>query len=187
MNWKLLGVLLPSELRLKCERAGIAASDKDSHNCVRLSKYVMSNGYDPETFFFNTIYQTDKTSPLIGMTPGAAGRSSSQAKVASSTPLPTTSNPIRMDLTAKNSLLHPSDESMKTLLDLFTTISVDIQKLVTLTELIQIHVLVIMDLRMDLLTLPPGIPLGPILLHLQICPQQTTPPSRITEDMTRNC
>ena len=134
MNWKLLGDLLPSELRLECERAGIAASDKDSHNFVRLSKYVMSNGYDPETFFFNTIYQTDKTSPLIGMTPGAAGRSSSQAKVASSTPLPTTSNPIRMDLTAKNSLLHPSDESMKTLLNLFTTMSVNIEKLVTLTE-----------------------------------------------------
>ena len=54
-------------------------------------------------------------------------------------------------------------------------------------ELIQIHVLVIMDLRMDLLTLPPGTPLDPTLFHLEMCPQQTTPPSRITEDMTRKC
>ena len=39
MNWKLLGDLLPSELRLECERAGISASGKDSHNFIKLSKY----------------------------------------------------------------------------------------------------------------------------------------------------
>ena len=108
LHWKLLGDLLPSELRLECERAGITPSGKDSHDFIRLSKYVMSNGYDPETFFFNTIYQTDKTSPLLGMTPGAVGRASSQAKVASKPPLatgtlPSTSNPIQMESTGKNS------------------------------------------------------------------------------------
>jgi hypothetical protein len=69
MNWKLLGDLLPSELRLECERAGISASGKDSHNFIKLSKYIMGNGYDPETFFFNTLYQADKANPLVGITP----------------------------------------------------------------------------------------------------------------------
>ena len=135
LHWKLLGDLLPSELRLECERAGISPSSKDSHNCIRLSKYVMSNGCDPETFFFNTIYQTDKTSPLIGMTPGAGGKASSQAKIASAVPLATgTATPIQMDSAPRNSLLHPSDDHMKTLLNLFTTMSENIKKLVTLTE-----------------------------------------------------
>ena len=40
MNWKLLGDLLPSELRLECERAGIAPSVNDSHNFIKLSKYI---------------------------------------------------------------------------------------------------------------------------------------------------
>ena len=44
LNWKLLGDLSPRELKLECERAGLAASDKDSHNFIRLSKYIMSNG-----------------------------------------------------------------------------------------------------------------------------------------------
>ena len=87
MNWKLLGDLMPSELRLECERAGISASEKDSHNFIKLSKYIMGNGYDPETFFFNTLYQVDKTSPLVGMTPNKMSRPVSitppQAKVTS--------------------------------------------------------------------------------------------------------
>ena len=85
LNWKLLGDLSPRELKLECERAGLAASDKDSHNFIRLSKYIMSNGYDPETFFFNTLYQADKTNPLVGMTPSNNPRAehvaSLQAKV----------------------------------------------------------------------------------------------------------
>ena len=65
--WKLLGDLLPAELKLECERAAIPPSDKSSHNFVKLSKYIMSSGYDPETFFFNTLYQADKASNLMGM------------------------------------------------------------------------------------------------------------------------
>ena len=73
LNWKLLGDLLPSELKLECERAGIEVSPKGSHNMIKLSKYILSNGYDPETFFFNTHYQADKTHPLLGMTSAVTG------------------------------------------------------------------------------------------------------------------
>merc|ERR1712129_221068 len=137
MNWKLLGDLLPSELRLECERAGISPSVKDSHNFIRLSKYIMSNGYDPETFFFNTIYQADKTNTMVGMTPGAVGPSSTQAKPQEATKSPLhakLTNPIRFDSPSKNSILHPPDESMEKLLGLFSTMSENIQKLVTLME-----------------------------------------------------
>ena len=137
MNWKLLGDLMPSELRLECERAGIAPSVKDSHNFIRLSKYIMSNGYDPETFFFNTIYQADKTNPLVGMTPGAVSPSSTQVKPQEATKSPLQAkmtNPIRFDSTSKNSILHPPDENMEKLLGLCSTMSENIKKLVTLME-----------------------------------------------------
>merc|ERR1712129_395795 len=135
MNWKLLGDLLPNELRLECERAGIAPSVKESHNFIRLSKYIMSNGYDPETFFFNTIYQADKTNPLVGMTPGAVSPSSFQAAVPTKSLLQAkVPNPIRIDSPSKNSILHPPDESMEKLLGLFTMMSENIKKLVTLME-----------------------------------------------------
>ena len=66
-NWKLLGDLEPEELRLECERANLSSSEKSSHNCIKLSKYILGNGYDPETFYFNTHYKADKTNPLMGM------------------------------------------------------------------------------------------------------------------------
>ena len=66
-SWKLLGDLEPEELKLECERANLSSSDKVSHNCIKMSKYILSNGYDPETFYFNTHYKADKTSPLMGM------------------------------------------------------------------------------------------------------------------------
>ena len=78
LNWKLLSDLLPSELKLECERAGIAVSPKESLSVIRLSKYIMSSGYDPESFYFNTHYQADKTHPLLGMT-SAAGFNTSKA------------------------------------------------------------------------------------------------------------
>ena len=64
LNWKLLGDLLPSELKLECERAGIEVSPKGSHNVIKLSEYILTNGYNPESFYFNTHYQADKT-PLL--------------------------------------------------------------------------------------------------------------------------
>jgi hypothetical protein len=81
LNWKLLGDLLPSELKLECEKAGIAASSKDSHNLLKLSKYSMSNGKDPETFYFNTHYQADKTHPFLGMTTATGFGNEGSAKV----------------------------------------------------------------------------------------------------------
>ena len=67
ISWKLLGDLQPEELRLECERAGLAVSQKVSHNFVKLAKYILNNGYDPEEFYFNTIYKTHKSDPLVGM------------------------------------------------------------------------------------------------------------------------
>ena len=80
--WKLLGALLPAELKFECERAAIPPSNISSHNSVKLAKYIMTNGYDPETFYFNILYHADKTSNLMGMvansgTLGACQRSSS--------------------------------------------------------------------------------------------------------------
>ena len=66
-SWKLLGDLEPEELKLECERANLLSSDKVSHNCIKLSKYILNNCYDPETFYFNTHYKADKTSPLMCM------------------------------------------------------------------------------------------------------------------------
>ena len=62
-----MGDLEPEELKLECEQANLSSSDKVSHNCIKMSKYILSNGYDPETFYFNTHYKADKTSPLMGM------------------------------------------------------------------------------------------------------------------------
>ena len=150
MNWKLLGDLLPSELRLECERAGIAASGKDSHNFIKLSKYIMGNGNDPETFFFNTLYQADKTNPLVGMTPNKISRpvniSSPQAKVTSAEVLAaapskgsrpassSTTNPIQQGTASRSAFLQPSDDNMKTLLGLFSAMATDMKKMVSLLE-----------------------------------------------------
>ena len=150
MNWKLLGDLLPSELRLECERAGIAASGKDSHNFIKLSKYIMGNGNDPETFFFNTLYQADKTNPLVGMTPNKISRpvniSSPQAKGTSAEVLAaapskgsrpassSTTNPIQQGTASRSAFLQPSDDNMKTLLGLFSAMATDMKKMVSLLE-----------------------------------------------------
>ena len=149
MNWKLLGDLMPSELRLECERAGISASEKDSHNFIKLSKYIMGNGYDPETFFFNTLYQADKTNPLVGMTPnktsGPVRISSPQEKVTSaevlasapakgSRPASSTTKPIQQETASRSTVFQPSDDNMKTLLELFSAMASDMKKMVSLLE-----------------------------------------------------
>jgi hypothetical protein len=67
--WKLSGDLLPAQLKLECDRASIPASEQVSHNLVKFSKYIMGNGYDPETFYFNTLYQADCANNLMGMVP----------------------------------------------------------------------------------------------------------------------
>merc|ERR1712129_576179 len=132
LSWKLLGDLLPQELRLECERAGIKASHKDAHNVVGLSKYILSNGYDPEEFYFNTIYKTDKSDPLFGMINGGpvkypncgAGTSSPFKASGFST----------QNAAAGSSTTPPSDGSSAALFGLFTKMSQDIQKLVSIME-----------------------------------------------------
>ena len=79
-NWKLLGELSAEEVKLECERANLVVKQNSSQNLVRLSKYIMTTGYDPETFFFNTLYQGIKNVSLVGM-----AVSSSSAQGSSST------------------------------------------------------------------------------------------------------
>ena len=125
--WKLLGDLQPKELRLDCEIAGLKVSDKDSHNFVKLAKYILSNGYDPEDFFFNTYYQSDKSSPLVGMINGSQAKSPN-AGVTASSGVPSTSRVLG------SSLPTSSDESCTALFGLFSKMSQDIEKLVSIME-----------------------------------------------------
>ena len=141
LNWKLLSDLLPSELKLECERAGIAVSPKESLSVIRLSKYIMSSGYDPESFYFNTHYQADKTHPLLGMT-SAAGFHTSHAyngharvspaaaatKLTSSPARPTTSVPLPQREPG------PSSRSDDVLLQMLERMSLSVEKMVTLME-----------------------------------------------------
>ena len=130
--WKLLGDLLPAELKLECERAAIPPSDKSSHNSVKLAKYIMTSGYDPETFFFNTLYQADKTSNLMGMvaTSGTLSSSSPRTNV-------TAGNAVNASATTK--LPSPpaplnSSAGEKQILAIITKMSSDILKLVSMME-----------------------------------------------------
>ena len=124
--WKLLGDLLPNELRLECERAGLKVSEKESHNFVKLAKYILSNGYDPEDFFFNTYYQSDKSSPLVGMINDSQAKSPNAGGTASRGPSST-----RL---LGSSLPPSSDESSTALFGLFSKMSKDIEKLVSIME-----------------------------------------------------
>ena len=145
LNWKLLGDLLPSELKLECERAEIEVSPKGSHNMIKLSKYILSNGYDPETFFFNTHYQADKTHPLLGMTSAVTGpakmynahaRVSSSAAVTTSTTSaarPIASAPLMHNnpgLSSTSQTLRSDDK----LLEMFERMSLGVEKMVALLE-----------------------------------------------------
>ena len=67
--WKLLADLLPGQLKLECKRASLSPSEEASHNLVKISKYIMANGYDPESFYFNTLYESDTANNLMGMIP----------------------------------------------------------------------------------------------------------------------
>ena len=132
LSWKLLGDLLPQELRLECERAGIKASQKDSHNFVKLAKYILSNGYDPEEFYFNTIYKTDKSDPLFGMMNGSAAKASDGGVRVLS---PFTASGLSSSTVASGtSAPPPSDGTSTALFELFTKMSQDIQKMVSIME-----------------------------------------------------
>ena len=85
--WKLLADLLPGQLKLECKRASISPSDEASHNLVKISKYIMANGYDPETFYFNTLYESDSANNLMGMIPTEGKFNAGQAKPSSATPV----------------------------------------------------------------------------------------------------
>ena len=145
LNWKLLGDLLPSELKLECERAGIEVSPKGSHNVIKLSKYILSNGYDPESFYFNTHYQADKSHPLLGMTSAVTGpakmyndhaRVSSSAAVTTSTTSaarPIASAPLMHNnpgLSSTSQTLRSDDK----LLEMFERMSLGVEKMVALLE-----------------------------------------------------
>ena len=143
LSWKLLGDLLPGELRLECERAGVKASDKDSHNYVKLSKYILGNGYDPENFFFNTIYQTDKNNPLVGMVSGrVTNQLPSNTRVTAPTVLSAArASPSTTSTQGDSGFERGSSQpgvvlgnDSKSLFTLFTKMSQDIQKLVTIME-----------------------------------------------------
>ena len=127
LSWKLLGDLLPQELRLECERAGIKASQKDSHNFVKLAKYILSNGYDPENFYFNTIYKTDKSDPLFGMMNGNVSDSRANAPLFTASGFSTSAGPVGTSPPS-------SDGTSAAMMGLFSKISQDIQKLVSIME-----------------------------------------------------
>ena len=130
--WKLLGDLLPSELKLECERAAIPASEKSSHNFVKLSKYIMNSGYDPETFFFNTLYQADKSSNLMGMVASSGTLSASQPLSSPRTNV-TSGNATRPTPPLPHVPL-TSSAGEQQILVLITKMSSDILKLVSLME-----------------------------------------------------
>ena len=134
LNWKLLGDLSSSELKLECERAGIAASQKDAHNVIKLSKYIMNSGYDPESFFFNTHYQADKTHPLLGMTSAAgfnAAAKVSNAQATSSCPKTTAPAP---PLNTKTGFCSKALSLEGDLHQMFQKVSQGIEKMVSLME-----------------------------------------------------
>ena len=128
-NWKLLGELSAEEVKLECERANLVVKQNSSQNLVRLSKYIMTTGYDPETFYFNTLYQGNKNAPLVGMAaPGGnvqAGFSSSRTRIL---PLEAAPTPASSSTSAQ------LDESVDQILALLTTMAGDVQRLVTLTQ-----------------------------------------------------
>lgn len=138
-NWKLLGDLDPNELKLECERANLVGSDKAFHNCIKLSKYILNNGYDPETFYFNTHYKADKTNPLVGMAVptgqlcAARNAPSSRTNVTSAkvkTASCSVSNPVTANTTPQNS----ADRMLDSILGLVQTLSSDVKQLLAIKE-----------------------------------------------------
>ena len=126
--WKLLCDLQPEEVKLECERANLVVSHQSSQNIIRLSKYIISTGYDPETFYFNTHYQGDKTTPLIGMAArnlkAAHCFSSSKTNV---TPVNVVTSSVSTPV--KSNIQQKTDESIALLLEQVTKMSADILKL----------------------------------------------------------
>ena len=88
--WKLLADLLPGQLKLECKRASLSPSEEASHNIIKINKYIMANGCDPESFYFNTLYESDTANNLMGMIP-----TTSQALPSSTTSAPS-ATPVRM-------------------------------------------------------------------------------------------
>ena len=145
LNWKLLGDLLPSELKLECERAGIEVSPKGSHNVIKLSKYILSNGYDPESFYFNTHYQADKSHPLLGMTSAVEGQAkmyNAHARVSPPAAVQTSTTSSSRPLTSAPPIHNTPGPSATTqtfrsdenLLQMFAKMSFGIEKMVALME-----------------------------------------------------
>ena len=131
-TWKLLGDLQPEELKLECERANLVSSDKAFHNCVKLAKYILGNGYDPETFYFNTHYKADKSSPLIGMS--AAGQLGATSRPPSSREARTTPPAAVNLVTSANPAVkrnNSSDEVLESIFGYVKKMSSDIQQLLT--------------------------------------------------------
>ena len=122
--WKLLGDLLPAQLLLECKRASLSPSEKASHNYIKLSKYVIGNGYDPETFYFNTLYEADRSNSLMGMTTlGQSLPSSANA---------TTTTPVRMSTgvsLSPSTLVHPKLEKEQFILQEIKKMTADIESL----------------------------------------------------------
>ena len=137
-SWKLLGDLEPEELKFECERANLLSSDKVSHNCIKLSKYILSNGYDPETFYFNTHYKADKTNPLMGMSApaghfGAVPLPSSKVSpdnIATSS----SSSPKHVAANASMTNRSPSDEMIKSILRFLKQVASDVTQLLILKK-----------------------------------------------------
>ena len=138
--WKLLGDLLPAELKLECERAAIPPSNKSSHNSVKLAKYIMTTGYDPETFYFNTLYQADKTSNLMGMVANSGSlsacqhSSSSRANVTTGNAVNASAASTKIPSPPLSPLPLNSSAGEKQILAILTKMSSDVLKLVSLME-----------------------------------------------------
>ena len=131
-SWKLLGDLQPQELRLECERAGLKPSQKESYNFIKMAKHILGNGYNPEDFYFNTMYKTDMSDPLFGMINGNGAKVSS-AGVSASSPF-TAPGCSPSDGALGSSTPPTSDGTSAALFGLFTKMSQDIQKLVSIME-----------------------------------------------------
>ena len=108
------------------------SSEKPSHNCIKLSKYILGNGYDPETFYFNTHYKADKTNPLIGMSApagqlGAAFRPSPpRANAPSANSVKTSTGSVANTAMAQR---NSSDAILESILGFIKKMSSDVEQL----------------------------------------------------------
>ena len=132
-NWKLLGDLSAEEVMLECERANLVVVQNSSQNLVRLSKYVMTTGYDPETFFFNTLYQGIKNVPLVGMAAPGGNVQATRARISTMGAAPVPSSSAQGSSSTSN-MKASSEESVEKIFSLFTTMAGDLHTLVTLAQ-----------------------------------------------------